>query len=168
MIPAARSGACSLPGNEVRFKTMKNEFTDEQSHEILLSAEVGFRVRETVGEVTGADMGPARAARQALFDAALRAGIDDWFEEKDGKTVPSEAFDDLVESVLGAYDDDTFWIELESRLGERDFFLYASDAEVDAAEKTGEFPERVEWYYRKYRHEFDRHGTDRLEIDEDL
>lgn len=147
---------------------MKNEFTDAELREILLSAEAGFRMREAVGEVTGADMGPARAARQALFGAALRAGIEDWLEEKEEETVPSEAFDDLVESVLGAYDDDTFWIELEGRLGERDFFLYGSDEEIDTAEKTGKLPERVEWYYRKYRHEFDRHGTDRLEIDEDL
>lgn len=147
---------------------MKQEFTDEELREIFLSAEVGFHVRATVAEVTGADMRPAQAARQVLFSSLSRPEIGDWLEEKDSETVPAEAFDDLVESVLSAYDDDTFWIELESRLGERDFFLYASDAEVDAAEKTGELPERVEWYYRKYRHEFDRHGTDRLEIDEDL
>lgn len=147
---------------------MKNLFTDEQFRELLLSAEVGFRVRETVAEVTGADMSPAREARKALFSDAIPAGIDDWIGGKAAEKVPSEAFDDLVESVLAAYDDDTFWIELESRLGERDFFLYASDAEVDEAERTGRLPERVEWYYRKYRHEFDRHGTDRLEIDEDL
>lgn len=147
---------------------MKQEFTDEELREILLSAEAGFRMRAAVAEVTGADTRPARSARQALFSSLLRPGVGDWLEEKNGETVPTEAFDDLVESVLSAYDDDTFWIELESRLGERDFFLYASDVEVDAAEKTGKLPERVEWYYRKYRHEFDRHGTDRLEIDEDL
>lgn len=147
---------------------MRQEFTEDVFREVLLSAEVGFRVREAVAEVTGADMGPARKARQALFSVAPKPVSDEWIAGKKREASPSEAFDGLAESVLSAYDDDTFWIELEGRLGERDFFLYASDAEIDEAERTGRLPERVEWYYRKYRHEFDRHGTDRLEIDEDL
>lgn len=168
---ALKSDCASAPRiREIRLscKVMKAELTEDVLRECLLSAEIGFRVRTRVAEVTGADMGPAHAARQKLFLALLRHGFDDWLQKKERGTIASEAFDDLVESTLSAYDDDTFWIELEARLGERDFFLYASDAEVEAAEKTGKLPERVEWYYRKYRHEFHRHGTDRLEIDEDL
>ena len=41
-------------------------------------------------------------------------------------------------------------------------------AMIEAAEKSGKLPDRVEWYYRKYRKEFDEHGVDRLEISEEF
>jgi hypothetical protein len=147
---------------------MKKTFTEAQIREILLSAEAGFRVREAVAEAMGADMGPMRAARGALLRNAKAAGIDDWIAGKDENLEPTVAFDDLVESVLREYDEDTFWLELEGRLGERDFDVYASDTEFAEAEKTGKYPERVVWYHRKYRKEFSEHGIDRLEINEDV
>lgn len=146
---------------------MKNEFTEAELREILLSAEAGFRVREAVAEAMGADMKPILAAREALLRLAEERGVDDWIAKKGGESVPTDAFDDLVEGILREYDEDTFWLELEGRLGERDFDLYASDAEFAEAEKTGKYPERVVWYYRKYRKEFDEHGIDRIVIDED-
>jgi len=148
---------------------MKNTFTEAQLREILLSAEAGFRVREAVAEAMGADMKPMLDARLALLRYAKEAaGIDDWLVEKKKKFEPAEAFGDLVESILREYDEDTFWIELEGRLGERDFDIYASDEEFAEAEKTGKYPERVIWYHRKYRKEFSEHGIDRLEINEDI
>jgi hypothetical protein len=147
---------------------MENMFTEAELREILLSAEAGFRVREAVAEAMGADAGPMRDARAALFRSAKEAGIDDWIIEKKKRFEPTEAFDDLVESILREYDEDTFWVELEGRLGERDFDIYASDEEFAEAEKTGKYPERVVWYYRKYRKEFSEHGIDRLEINEDI
>lgn len=147
---------------------MKNVFTEAELREILLSAEAGFRVREAVAEAMGADMEPMRDARAAFLRSAKEAGVDDWVAEQDGKPEPTEAFDGLVESILREYDEDTFWIELEGRLGERDFDIYASDEEFAEAEKTGKYPERVVWYHRKYRKEFSEHGIDRLEINEDL
>ncbi len=147
---------------------MKNVFTEAELREILLSAEAGFRVREAVAETMGADMEPMRDARAALLRSAKDAGTGDWVAEGKGKPEPTDAFDDLVESILREYDEDTFWIELEGRLGERDFDIYASDAEFAEAEKTGKYPERVVWYHRKYRKEFSEHGIDRLEINEDI
>jgi hypothetical protein len=147
---------------------MKNTFTEAQLREIFLSVEVGFRVREAVADAMGADMGPMRDAREALFRHAKEAGIDDWVSGEGEKLEPTTAFDDLVESILREYDEDTFWLELEGRLGERDFDVYASDAEFAEAEKTGKYPERVVWYHRKYRKEFSEHGIDRLEINEDI
>jgi hypothetical protein len=147
---------------------MKKIFTDEQFREILLSAEAGFRVREAVAEAMGADMKPIRDSREAVLRMASETGIGDWVTEKEGKPEPTQTFDDLVESILREYDEDTFWMELEGRLGERDFDVYASDAEFAEAEKTGKYPERVVWYHRKYRKEFSEHGIDRLEINEDV
>lgn len=147
---------------------MKKTFTENELREILLSAEAGFRVREAVAEAMGADLNPVRDAREALLRSAKEAGIDDWIIEKKKRFEPTDALDDLVESVLREYDEDTFWIELEGRLGERDFDIYASDEEFAEAEKTGKYPERVVWYHRKYRKEFSEHGIDRLEINEDV
>lgn len=147
---------------------MKKDFTETELREILLSAEVGFRIREIVAEDMGADKRPLSVSREALFRAAHDAGISDFFSEQEGKLVPTDAFDGLVESVLSGYDEGTFWTELEGRLGERDFDLFASDEEFATAEKTGKYPERVIWYHQKYRKEFADHGIDRLEINEDV
>lgn len=147
---------------------MKRTFSEEQMRELLLSAEVGFRVREAVAEAMGADMKPIRDSRETLLREAQVSGVDDWVSGGKGALEPAESFDDLVESVLREYDEDTFWMELEGRLGERDFDVYASDDEFAEAERTGKYPERVVWYYRKYRKEFAEHGIDRLEINEDV
>lgn len=147
---------------------MKNTFTEAELREILLSAEAGFRVREAVADAMGADMVPMRDARAALLQYAKETGVTDWVTGEGEKLEPATAFDDLAESILREYDEDTFWIELEGRLGERDFDIYASDTEFAEAEKTGKYPERVVWYHRKYRKEFSEHGIDRLEINEDI
>ncbi len=146
---------------------MEQEFTEEELRDVLLSAETGFRVREEVASGMGADTGPMLAAREALSRMAHNRGLTDWIMEADGKLVPEKGFDEVVEGVLREYDEGVLWSELEGRLGERDFDIHASDEEFAEAEKTGKYPERVEWYYRKYRAEFADHGIDRLEIDED-
>jgi hypothetical protein len=147
---------------------MNKDFSEEELRELLLSAEAGLRVRAAVAGGMGSDMKPMLASREALFRMAREAGIMDWIAEENGKLGPTKALDDLAESILREYDEGLFWTELEGRLGERDFDLFASDAEFAEAEKTGTYPERIEWYYRKYRKEFFEHGIDRLEIDEDV
>ena len=76
---------------------MEQEFTEEELRDVLLSAETGFRVREEVASVMGADTGPMLAAREALSRMAHNRGLTDWIMEADGKLVPEKGFDEVVE-----------------------------------------------------------------------
>ena len=147
---------------------MNESFTEEELRELILSAEAGFRVREELANGMGADTKQMLAARDALYRMARDRGLSDWISDERGMPVQAKALDEMVEGMLREYDEGLFWSELEGRLGERDFDIHASDEEFAAAEKSGTYPERVEWYYRKYRKEFADHGIDRLEIGEDV
>jgi hypothetical protein len=148
---------------------MNITLTEEQLRDLAFLAELGRFVRERTSAVPDAELDRIwTSAIVPLLSAAREAGIDGISERRDEE---DDLHGDLVsetDSAMAAYDDETFWFELEGSLGERDFYQYGSDDEIDEAERSGRLPERVEWYYRKYRKEFDEHGVDRLEINEDF
>lgn len=148
---------------------MDISFSKEQLSDLIFLAELGRFVRERSSDVPDTELDRLwESVFEPLFVAAQAAGIDGIVSEREGRLVAAGEILDATDEAIAEYDDETFWFELESRLGERDFYLYGSDKEIEAAEKTGTLPDRVEWYYRKYRKEFDEHGVDRLEISEEF
>ncbi len=148
---------------------MNISLSKEQLKDLIFLVELGRFVRERSSDVPDTELDRLWAeVIQPLLAAARAAEVDGIAENRDGKLVIAREILSATDEAIADYDDETFWFELESRLGERDFYLYGSDREIETAEKTGKLPDRVEWYYRKYRKEFDEHGVDRLEISEEF
>jgi len=148
---------------------MEISLSEEQLKDLVFLAELGRFVRERSSDVPDAELERLwKNAIEPLLVAARGSGIGGVMEDRDGKSGIAEGILSATDTAIADYDDETFWFELESRLGERDFYYYGNDAEIEAAERTGKLPDRVEWYYRKYRKEFDGHGVDRLEISEEF
>lgn len=148
---------------------MELKLSEEQLKDLIFLVELGRFVRERSSDVPDTELDRLWAeVIQPLLAAARAAEVDGIAENRDGKLVIAREILSATDEAIADYDDETFWFELESRLGERDFYYYGNDKEIEAAEKTGKLPDRVEWYYRKYRKEFDEHGVDRLEISEEF
>ncbi|NTW75728.1 MAG: hypothetical protein HGB34_02390 [Candidatus Moranbacteria bacterium] len=148
---------------------MNISFSKAQLKDLVFLAELGRFIRERSSDVPDTELDRLwKSVFEPLFAAAQDAGIDGIVSEREGRLVAAGEILDATDEAIAEYDDETFWFELESRLGERDFYLYGSDQEIETAEKTGKLPDRVEWYYRKYRKEFDEYGVDRLEISEEF
>lgn len=148
---------------------MNMTLSEEQLKDLVFLAELGRFVRERTGSVSDAELDRLWTGAMApLLALARENGVAGVTESPDGVDDLHEVILAETDAAMAEYDDETFWFELEGRLGERDFYQYGTDEEIDAAEKTGRLPDRVEWYYRKYRKEFDEYGIDRLEISEDF
>ncbi|NTW90226.1 MAG: hypothetical protein HGB37_04955 [Candidatus Moranbacteria bacterium] len=148
---------------------MNISLSKEQLKDLIFLVELGRFVRERSSDVPDTELDRLWAeVLQPLLVAARAAEVDGIAENRDGKLVIAKEILSATDEAVAEYDDETFWFELESRLGERDFYYYGNDKEIEMAEKTGKLPDRVEWYYRKYRKEFDEHGVDRLEISEEF
>ena len=148
---------------------MDISLTKEQLRDLVYLAELGRFIRERSSDVPEAELDSVwQNAIEPLLATAKASGMKDIIEEHDGKTIIANDILAATDEAVADYDDETFWFELESRLGERDFYAYGNDAEIEESEKSGKLPDRVEWYYRKYRKEFDENGIDRLEISEEF
>lgn len=148
---------------------MELKLSEEQLMDLVFLVEIGRFVRERTSDVPDEELDRLwKSVMEPLLAAAEAEGVDGIASERDGKPVVSKGILDATDEAVALYDDETFWFELESRLGERDFYYYGNDKEIELAQKTGKLPDRVEWYYRKYRKEFDEHGVDRLEVNEEF
>ncbi|MEI7749683.1 MAG: hypothetical protein WCJ25_01625 [Candidatus Moraniibacteriota bacterium] len=148
---------------------MKLTLSKEQLRDLVFLAELGRFIRERSSDVPDEELDSLWTnAIEPLLSAAREAGETGIAEEYEGKIGIAKDILSETDEAVADYDDETFWFELESRLGERDFYYYGNDKEIEEAEKSGKLPDRVEWYYRKYRKEFDEHGVDRLEISEEF
>ncbi|HWQ59658.1 MAG TPA: hypothetical protein VN420_00730 [Candidatus Fimivivens sp.] len=148
---------------------MELKLSEGQLKDLVFLAELGRFVRERTSEVSDAELDRLwKSAIEPLLFAAREAGIEGIAEDRNGKITVAKEIVVATDDAVDDYDEETFWFELESRLGERDFYYYGNDKEIELAQKTGKLPDRVEWYYRKYRKEFDEHGVDRLEVNEEF
>jgi hypothetical protein len=148
---------------------MNISLSKEQLKDLVYLAELGRFVRERSSDVPDTELDRLwKGVLEPLLMAAKASDPDGIAEEQNGRPVVAKDILVATDEAIADYDDETFWFELESRLGERDFYYYGNDKEIEAAEKSGKLPDRVEWYYRKYRKEFDEHGVDRLEISEEF
>jgi hypothetical protein len=63
---------------------------------------------------------------------------------------------------VNEYNNSTFWDELITRLGKRDFFNTIKNEEREYIDKNNWLPERIEECYDKWRKEFEKHDLDNL------
>lgn len=137
---------------------------------LVLLVELGTWVKERTAEIERKDLKRENELIDYLLGVAVDGGMTDIAERgKDGRPVLSKALEEEARRIMDLFGEDEMWGRLETMLGERDFYRFASDKEFAEIEKNeGLLPERAHWYYEKYAREFDAHGVDRLVIDGDM
>ena len=127
---------------------------------------LGSRVKEEVLEARGLPFVQALAMQEYLLSNVETFELDEMVEDVAGSFAPAEKVSSEIESMMNEYDEEAFWSELETRLGQRDFYATLDPAERKDLETEGDkwLPEEVHEYCEKYAQEFDTHGLDRLRI----
>jgi hypothetical protein len=93
--------------------------------------------------------------------AGLKDRVD--FDEFEGRYFPSRKLEEGLLGFLDDYDDFIFWNLLVERLAERDLIRKFGEKNVDRLE-WNDYSESIEPFLKKYEHEIDENGLDRLEI----
>jgi len=146
---------------------MKIEFTKKQYRELMLLVLLGSWVRGGVADINGKYTPKMDEIEDYLAEQAQEAGLDYLIEDFEGKIMSCETLSKQCEKIIEEYNDDEFWIQLERRLGQRDFYRTITDEEKrEMKENNGWFPERIHKIYKKYEDEFIKNGVDGLEVKE--
>lgn len=132
-----------------------------------MSVIVGGYIREAVDELNDKNFSEIRNMEDYLLSLANDFDSGDMVEKlEDGLVIPS---DDIIKKYhdyyIDEYEEDSFWHNLITNLGKRDFERGATKRERDVVEKNdGWLTDVIDKYYKKYEKEFDQHGIERLEI----
>ncbi len=147
---------------------MEIKLTKEQYKMLMKMVMVGNDIYGILGDEISEDYknesNKIDEFRGYILGRAKDFGCGHLTEEYMGKIIPSDDFSEEMQMVTDDYDDETFWHELETRLGKRDFEFAMTDEERAKAEKTGILPSRVFDFYEKWRKEFEENGVERLGI----
>lgn len=147
------------------------ELSREQFRELLQTLVIGMHVRRHAAGlkedgVADEDLTAAEEMEHYLLSLASGFEAEDLVERSEDNLVPSRLAEDFCHAVIDEHDNERFWDRLENELAERDFLAALPPEERIIVEETHMFPKGIEAYYKKYRKEFDDHGTDRLGIRE--
>ena len=143
---------------------MEVKLTKEQFKEMLLAAMFYSWVRGGLADGKGEDFQKYEELENYLLEIAKDNGSGDLVEKFQGHPGPTDELSELFENTMEEYDDDTFWHELVTRMGRRDFWKTVTPEEKKEIKKQEWLPERVHEFYDKYEKEFEENGIDRLEI----
>jgi hypothetical protein len=150
---------------------MKIDITKEQykmlAKAVMIADDVYGILGDEVSEEYKKESNEFEEFRKYILGHAKDFGCENLVEKYRGEIIPSDDFSEEMDVVVDAYDDETFWHELETRLGKRDFERDMTKEERKQAEKDGCYPNKIWDYYEKYQKEFEEHGTERLEIQKD-
>lgn len=102
--------------------------------------------------------------RKYILEHAKDFGCEELTEKYMGKIIPSDDFSEKMQVVTDEYDNETFWHELETRFGKRDFERDMTKEEREQTEKDGHYSNKIWNYYEKYQKEFEENGMERLEV----
>ncbi len=147
------------------------ELTENQYECLLGAVEIGSSMYGILGDVDSKKYGKrsdeAEALRSYLLSLAPEYGAGEIVERFENEIVVSDALSEKLEEALDDYDDEIFWFELETRLGNRDFErMMTEDEKKEMKASDGPYPERIRESYESWRKEFERHGIERLGIAE--
>ncbi len=146
---------------------MKINLTKAQYKDLLALVMLGSNIKESVVELRGENWQKVRDIEKFLLSHAYDFGADDIVEKYRGEIEPTNDFCLEIEDMEEEHREDEFWFTLSNRLGQRDFDESLTDEErkkIDA--DNGWLPNTVDAFYEKYEDEFDKHGVDRLRVDE--
>ncbi len=140
---------------------MKIDLTEEQYIFLMRAVEAGSSAYGIL-----ADLAPQKYQEESEGIDDVRAHLFS-FASDFGAEVVFDALPHECEEAMFDYDDDTFWFELETRLGQRDFERTMTGAEKKEMEENGAlYPEKIHELYESWGKEFERNGIERLGIAE--
>lgn len=103
--------------------------------------------------------------QEYLLGFASDFGFPDMTEKFEGELIMSDDFSEKLHEAIDDYNDETFWHELEIRLGKRDFGRTITEAEKkEMKENDWWYPKRIHELYDKWSKEFEDNGVERLGI----
>lgn len=143
---------------------MRIEINNEQFKQMLIGAMLYSWIYGGLADREGEDFQKFEEPENFLLGLAEKEGLTDLYERFRGHLLPNDKFSSEVDETIEEYEDDSFWHELTTRLGKRDFWRSASPKEKKETEKRNWLPDRVHNIYEKYDKEFEEYGIDRLEI----
>lgn len=150
---------------------MKIDFSKEQYEDLLKMCEVADSVYGIMGDMVSEDYKKQSEriveTRRHLLSYADQFGCGEMAEVFEGEIIPSDKFSEEMQAVIDDYGNETFWHELETRLGKRDFEKDMTDEEKKEVEKEGWLPLRVNNFYDKWAKELEEHGVERLGVIKD-
>lgn len=145
------------------------ELSKEEYRDMLKCVIVANNVYGILGDAVSDEYKRQSTAVELLQKKILAYAAQ--FESQDlaetfhGELILSDDFSERMDEVLSDYDIETFWHELELRLGKRDFERTMTPQEKEEIEKNGGWLlARIQSCYDRWADEFETHGTERLEI----
>ncbi len=147
---------------------MKINITNDQYKMLLKMTTVSTGVYgilvDNVSEEYRDDYNTVEEFENYILGYAKDFGCEDLVEEYNSRLIISDGFSEEMDVIMDDYDDETFWNELETKLGKRDFERDMTEEEMKKAEEDGFYSEKIWDYYEKYGKEFEENGINRLEI----
>lgn len=143
---------------------MKTQFTKEQFKELLLIVMLGVWVRSFVAESREENIEEIEKWEEYFAGVAKQLGYTELYEVFHGKLMPSNDLCLEAEDMMEEYNSETFWEELENRLGRRDFYETMTEKEKAELKNAKWLPDRVQVCYKYYSKEFEKNGINRLRI----
>lgn len=145
---------------------MKINLTKKQYRDLLLATCIGVYIRGGVDEREGKDFSKAEEIERHLLSFAKDFDSEDLVEEFHETLLPSpKLIAEYHDHYIDEHDEDNFWHELTTRLGQRDFALFGTEEEQERVRaRDGWLTGVIDRYYEKYEEEFEEYGTDRLQV----
>ena len=149
---------------------MKINFTKKQYEDLIYALEAGFHVYGILGDAVSRENYKERSNRieelnEYFFSFAEKFGMEDLVEEFRGKIIPKDEFSEKLFEIMDEYNNETFWHELETRFGQREFDRTKTEEEMrEIRENNGIYPDRIHDLYKGWGKEFEKHGIERLEV----
>lgn len=132
--------------------TISLNLSRAEMRELLLLVLIGNHVRNSTLDSRG------------MYDPLRHEKIENVLSEISRKSGPDFLATDYLK-YLELFVDDSFWDELEVRLGRRDFDRTMTEFDTKYLDShDGKLPPRAHLLYKKYSDEFEKYGIDRLEV----
>lgn len=133
--------------------------------DLVLLVMLGSYVRGAVADQRGESWQKYEDIERYILSFAKDFGFPKFAENFKGQLIPSDMLSAQEEDIIEAYDDDEFWHQLYTRLGQRDYERSKTDQDrAYERQHHGMFPDRIMELYEKYENEFEKNGIENLEI----
>lgn len=151
---------------------MKINLTKKQYECLIKAIEAGSSVYGILGDTVADYYKPQSIEIENLQDYFLNFahdfGMENITEEFQGNLITSNDYSEQMEEAMDDYNNETFWNELQVRLGKRDFSrTMTALEEKEIKENGGWLPDRIHGIYDEWEKEFEEHGIERLEVKKD-
>lgn len=148
---------------------MKIEISKKQYETLIKATEAASSVYGILGDTVSEDYKEESNnidnLQNHILGFASEFGYEEMVEKFRGEILLSDEWSDRLQEVMDDYDDETFWHELEIRLGKRDLMKTITKQEQEEMEENGGwYPDRIHNLYNKWSEEFENYGIDRLDI----